>query len=79
MHDQKIQQIGVVKYVGRIKEAKRQHQRHSHFYVGLYGQSWVNYHLSCAAIVADLLRLTPNKRPDYQGGQRAMSLILSAL
>jgi hypothetical protein len=36
---EKIKQIGVQKYVGRIKESGRLQRRHSSFYIGLYGQT----------------------------------------
>lgn len=36
---QKIKQIGVQKYVGRVKERRRLPRRHSSFYIGLYGQT----------------------------------------
>jgi hypothetical protein len=43
------------------------------------GQTWVNFIDECAHIVAELMRLSRNKRKYYQKGQRAMELILSAL
>ncbi|MBN3886231.1 MAG: IS4 family transposase [Nostoc sp. JL34] len=75
---QKIKRMGVQKYVGRIKESLRTVRRHSSFYIGLYGHNWVNFTESCYELVAELLRLNPNKRKYYQQGQRAMKLILSA-
>ncbi|MEH2346046.1 MAG: IS4 family transposase, partial [Nostoc sp.] len=39
---------------------------------------WVNFTESCYELVAELLRLNPNKRKYYQQGQRSMKLILSA-
>ncbi|MCP6761092.1 MAG: hypothetical protein NHB32_20635 [Fischerella sp. CENA71] len=33
--------MGLQKYVGRLKELKRLHRRHSAFWVGLYGSLWV--------------------------------------
>lgn len=73
---QEIKRLGIQKYVGRVKEYGRIERRHSSFYIGLYGQTWVNFRDNCEEVVQSLLRLTPNKRKYYQQGQRAMSLIL---
>ncbi|GAX45666.1 transposase [Tolypothrix sp. NIES-4075] len=75
---QQIKRIGVQKYIGRVKEYGRIERRHSSFYIGLYGYTWVNFMESCHELVDKLLRLNPNKRKYYQQGQRAMRLILSA-
>ena len=75
----KIKQMGIQKYIGRLKEAGRAQRRHSSFYIGLYGQTWVNFIDECAPIVAKLMKLNRNKRQYYQKGQRAIELILSAL
>jgi len=75
----KIKQMGLQKYVGRVKEFGRTVRRHSSFYVGLYGQTWVNFIEQCADAVAELMRLTRNKWKYYQRGLRAKELILSAL
>jgi hypothetical protein len=79
MQGEKIKHIGIQKYIGRVKEARRTQRRHSNFYIGLYGQTWVNFMDGCAHIVAELMKLNRNKRKYYQKGQRAMALILSAL
>ena len=79
MQGRKIKQMGIQKYIGRVKETGRISRRHSSFYIGLYGQNWVNFMDGCAHIVAELMRLNRNKRKYYQKGQRAMKLILSAL
>ena len=39
MQGEKIKQMGVQKYIGRVKEAGRTQRRHSSFYIGLYGLS----------------------------------------
>lgn len=75
----KIKQMGIQKYIGRVKETGRIERRHSSFYIGLYGQNWVNFVEQCADAVVELMRLAPNKRKYYQKGLRAMELILSAL
>jgi hypothetical protein len=76
---QTIKRMGLQKYVGRVNEAGRTHPRHSHFYIGLYGQTWVQFMNSCAETVNKLLLLSPHKRPFYQRGIRAMELIHAAL
>jgi hypothetical protein len=78
IHGQQIKQKGVQKYVGRVKEYGRIERRHSSFYIGLYGQTWVNFMESCEDLVTKLIRLCRNKSKYYQRGLRAMELILSA-
>ncbi len=75
---QQIKRKGVQKYVGRVKEYGRTSRRHSSFYIGLYGQGWVNFMEQCKDLVTDLMKLSRNKRSFYQRGLRAMELILSA-
>ena len=75
---QQIKRKGVQKYVGRVKEYGRIERRHSSFYIGLYGQGWVNFMEQCKVLVTDLMKLSRNKRSFYQRGLRAMELILSA-
>lgn len=75
---QKMKSKGVQKYVGRIKEYGRLQRRHSSFYIGLYGQTWVNFIESCWELVMQLMKLNRNKIQYYLQGQRAMELILSA-
>jgi hypothetical protein len=74
---QKIKRKGVQKYVGRIPESGRIERRHSSFYIGLYGDAWVNFMKPCQDLVTDLMKLACNKCQYYQRGLRAMSLILS--
>ncbi|NEP35244.1 IS4 family transposase [Moorena sp. SIO3B2] len=65
-------------YVGRVKEVKRIFSRHSNFYIGLYGYNWVNFYSQVDQLVDKLMKLSPNKRPFYQRGLKAMTLIISA-
>lgn len=78
MYDQTIKQMGVQKYVGRLEESGHAQRRHSSFHIGLYGQTWVSFREECRALVAELIRISPNKLPNYQRGLRAMEPILSA-
>lgn len=78
MQGQKIKRMGVQKYVGRLKEFGRIERRHSSFYIGLYGDNWVNFMGPCWELVTELMKLNRNKRSFYQRGLRAMRLILQA-
>ena len=72
-------QMGLQKYVGRLKELQRLHRRHSAFWIGLYGQLWVGAMEFWADLADEFMRLKPNKLPYFQKGLRAMSLTQSAL
>lgn len=74
-----IKRKGVQKYIGRVKETGRYTRRHSSFYIGLYGYTWVNFQEICRELVEELMRMSPNKRRYYQQGQRAMRLVISTL
>ena len=74
----KIKDLGVQKYVGRVKENGRVQRRHSSFYIGLYGQNWVHFMESSWEIVTKLMKLNRNKLEHYLRGLRAMQLILGA-
>lgn len=69
----------VQEYLGRKTESHRKYARHSTFYVGLWGESWVDSISSNWQVVVELMSLSPHKLPNYQQGLRAMRLILSAL
>jgi hypothetical protein len=74
LNGQTIKQMGIQKYVGRVKEPGRVEPRHSYFYIGLYGQTWIQFTTSCAEIVSELLLLSSNKRPFYKKGLRAIAI-----
>ena len=69
----------VQEYLGRKTEKYRKYARHSTFYVGLWGESWVDSISSNWQVVVELMSLSPHKLPNYQQGLRAMRLILSAI
>jgi hypothetical protein len=69
----------VQEYLGRKTENRRKYARHSTFYIGLWGESWVDSISSNWQVVVELMSLSPHKLPNYQQGLRAMRLILSAL
>ena len=74
-----IKKKGMQKYVARLKELGRSQRRHSSFYVGLYGQTWVTFRDDCWELVQSLIKLNRNKLQHYLRGLRAMELIISAL
>jgi hypothetical protein len=75
----KLKNMGVQKYIGRIKEKGRSTRRHSSFHIGLYSHAWVNFYGDLQSCMVELMRLNPNKRPYYRKGLRSMELVLSAL
>lgn len=72
-----ITKMGIQKYIGRVKEPGRTDRRHSSFYIGLYGHSWVDFYGDFWDCITGLMKLSPNKRPYYRKGIRAMELVLS--
>ncbi|MBE9188071.1 IS4 family transposase, partial [Microcoleus sp. LEGE 07076] len=75
----KIKSKQVQEYLSRKTENHRKYARHSTFYIGLWGESWVDLMFSNWLVVVELMSLYPHKLPNYQQGIRAMRLILSAL
>jgi hypothetical protein len=69
----------VQEYLSRKTENYRKYAGHSTFYIGLWGESWVDSMFSNWQVVVELMSLSPHKLPNYQQGIRAMRLILSAL
>jgi hypothetical protein len=76
---QEIKRKGIQEYVSRVKENGRAERRHSSFYIGLYGQTWVDFKEPCIELVNKLMKLNRNKMKYYQRGMRAMKLIESML
>ncbi len=74
---QEIKKKGVQKYIGRAREHGRITRRHSSFYIGLYGQTWVKLMDNCWGLVEELMKLNRNKLEYYLRGMRAMELILA--
>ena len=56
-----IKKKGYQKYISRVKESKRKDRRHSEFWVGLYGQSWVEAWDFCSFFVEQLMRINLHK------------------
>lgn len=75
LHGQRTRAKGQEKYICRPQEKGRTRRRHSNFWIGLYGESWlVGFH-ECQLWVEEMLNLIANKKSFYQRGLRAISLI----
>jgi hypothetical protein len=74
-----IKDKGIAKYVGRVKEKNRIQKRHSDFYLGLQGKSWVESLQLFAVESEELMKLSPKNKVNYQQGMRAVSHIKSSL
>lgn len=75
LHGQRIEAKGQHQYVCRLTEKGRTRKRHSNFWIGLYGESWlVGFH-ECRLWVEEMLSLIANKKSFYLRGLRAISLI----
>jgi hypothetical protein len=66
-------------YVCRSQEKGRTRKRHSNFWIGLYGHSWIVAFHECQGWVEELLDSIRNKQAFYRRGLRAMALIQQAL
>ena len=62
-------------YICRQKEAGRTKRRHSKFWVGLYGHNWIVAFHECEEWIEELVTSVRNKRPFYQRGLKALTLI----
>jgi hypothetical protein len=78
LQGQQMKGKGIQKYIDRVKEYGRIERRHSSFYIGLYGKTWVNFMQDCMELVTELMKLNRNKQKYYQRGLRAMRLVLAA-
>lgn len=74
---QKIKRQGQQKYVNRLKELRKIEPRHSNFWVGLYGQTWVAAVELCEDWLQKLMRIRRNM-PFFHKGLRAITLIQQA-
>jgi hypothetical protein len=67
--------LGKSSYICRPKEIGRTKRRHSNFWIGLYGYSWIAAFHGCQEWVEKLIASFRNKRAFYQRGLRAITLI----
>jgi hypothetical protein len=77
LQGRQIKSKGVQSYVCRLKESHRQERRHSTFWVGTYGELWLDIFFQCSKEVSQLMSLKPNKRLNFYRGLKAASLIQS--
>ncbi len=71
----KIRNTGYQEYVNRLKIEDKNRPRHSYFWTGLYGTTWVASMDVCWQWVSKLMLTAINKLPFYQQGLRAMKHI----
>jgi hypothetical protein len=71
--------LGRSPYIARPKETGRNRRRHSNFWVGLYGHTWIVAFYCLKEWVEQLITCVRNKRTFYQRGLKALTLIQQAL
>ena len=76
---ERIRKQRVQRYVGRTTEPKRFSNRHSYFWLGLYGKLWINSLNLWSTLANKLMALKPQKRRFFQRGLSAISLIQSVV
>jgi Transposase DDE domain len=69
---------GHQKYIARLTEKQRVAQRHSNFWIGIYGELWIIAWEFLGDIIQDMMNCHRHKMPNYQNGIRAMNLIQKA-
>ena len=79
MHGQKMQELGIETYAGRIKEHNDKFPRQSDFSLGLYGQRWIDGMELWSDWALKLIALKPHKRLYFQRGFEALSLMQKAM
>ena len=70
-----IKNSGHQKYIARLTEKQRVAQRHSNFWIGIYGELWIIAWEFLVELVRDMMNLASHKMPHYQRGIKAMNLI----
>lgn len=71
----KIRNTGYAEYINRLKLEDKNRPRHSYFWTGLYGTTWILSMDICWRWVEKLMLTATNKLPFYQKGLRAMKHI----
>ncbi len=79
LQGQKTQSQRQQSYVCRPTEQKRSRRRHSAFWIGLHGSSWIVSMNECQDLVLEMMALVANKMLFYQQGLRAVMLIQQPL
>ena len=73
----KIRNTGHQEYINRLKIEGEKRLRHSYFWTGLYGTTWILSIDTCWEWVEKLMRTAINKLPFYLQGLKAMASIQS--
>ena len=79
LYGQRLRQLRIDHYAGRLQEHSDETLRHSHFSLGLYGQRWLHGMEIWADWAAQLMALKPHKQLYFQRGLHALSLMQQAL
>lgn len=75
----KIRNTGYTEYINRLKLEGKNRPRHSYFWTGLYGTTWILSMDICWRWVEKLMKTAINKLPFYLKGLKAMKLIQSII
>jgi hypothetical protein len=75
LQGQKTQVSRKQSYVCRPCEHKRTRRRHSAFWIGLSGSTWIVSLNECQELFLQMMAAVRNKQPFYQQGLKAMMLI----
>jgi hypothetical protein len=78
LRGERIRKQQVHHYIGRVTEPKRTTNRHSNFWIGLYGSLWIDAFRLWSTLASKLMALKPQKRRFFERGLNAISLIHSA-
>jgi Transposase DDE domain len=73
----KIRNTGYTEYINRLKIERNNRPRHSYFWTGLYGTTWILSMDLCWEWVEKLMKTAINKLPFYLQGLNAMKRIQS--
>ena len=71
----KMRNTGYQEYINRLKMEGKDRPRHSYFWTGLYGTTWILSMDICWVWVENLMKTALNKLPFYLQGLKAMKLI----
>jgi hypothetical protein len=66
-------------YICRLKESPRATERHSDFWIGIYGTAWVESMDNLSELAEALMSLKPQKRLNFLKGMKALHSIQQAL
>ena len=80
LRGQRFKRQGLQRYIARAESLTSMQKRHSAFRVGLSGYRWaVIGDVFLTQLAEALMKLCPNKLPEYKRGRRAMDIVLAGL